>query len=67
MTGITSEELFNKIEQDLYTLANMLRQKEFDNYSAILQNQCYNPKPLLNALQKAQNAVEDLKQYVYKW
>ena len=60
----TTQRIYTRIQQDLNTLASMLRQQEFDNYLTSLQDQCYNPKQLLNALQKAQNAVEDLKQYV---
>lgn len=59
----TTQRIYNRIQQDLNTLAIMLRQQDFDNYLTTIQDKCYNPKPLLNALQKAQNVIEDLKQY----
>ena len=60
----TTQSIYKRIQQDLDTLASMLRQQEFDNYLTTPQDQCYNPMHMLNALQKAQNAVRDLKQYV---
>ena len=60
----TTQKIYAKIQQDLDTLASMLRQQEFDNYLTPPQDQCYNPMHMLKALQKAQNAVRDLKQYV---
>lgn len=60
----TTQRIYKRIQQDLDTLASMLRQQEFDNYLTTPQDQCYNPMHMLNALQKAQNAVRDLKQYV---
>lgn len=60
----TTQKIYAKIQQDLDTLASMLRQQEFDNYLTSPQDQCYNPMHMLKALQKAQNAVRDLKQYV---
>ena len=60
----TTQKIYAKIQQDLNTLASMLRQQEFDNYLTPPQDQCYNPMHMLKALQKAQNAVRDLKQYV---
>lgn len=63
MTKAT-QKIYAKIQQDLDTLVSMLRQQEFDNYLTSPQDQCYNPMHMLKALQKAQNAVRDLKQYV---
>ena len=63
----TAERTYERIQQDLNTLASMLRQQEFDNYLTSPQDQCYNPMHMLKALQKAQNSVEDLKQYVMGW
>ena len=60
----TTQKIYTRLQQDLDTLASMLRQQEFDNYLTSPQNQCYNPMHMLKALQKAQNAVRDLKQYV---
>lgn len=60
----TTQSIYKRIQQDIDTLASMLRQQEFDNYLTTPQDQCYNPMHMLNALQKAQNAVRDLKQYV---
>lgn len=60
----TTQRIYKRIQQDLNNLASMLRQQEFDNYLTTPQDQCYNPMHMLKALQKAQNAVEDLKQYV---
>ena len=60
----TTQRLYTRIQQDLNALASMLRQQEFDNYLTSPQDQCYNPMHMLKAIQKAQNAVEDLKQYV---
>ena len=60
----TTQKIYAKIQQDLDTLASMLRQQEFDNYLTSPQDQCYNPMHMLKAIQKAQNAVRDLKQYV---
>lgn len=60
----TTQKIYAKIQQDLDTLASMLRQQEFDNYLTSPQDQYYNPMHMLKALQKAQNAVRDLKQYV---
>ena len=56
----TTQSIYKRIQQDLDTLASMLRQQEFDNYLTTPQDQCYNPMHMLNALQKAQNAVRDL-------
>lgn len=60
----TTQKIYAKIQQDLDTLVSMLRQQEFDNYLTSPQDQRYNPMHMLKALQKAQNAVRDLKQYV---
>ena len=60
----TTQKIYTRLQQDLNTLASMLRQQEFDNYLTSPQDQCYNPMHMLKALQKAQNAVRDLKQYV---
>ena len=60
----TTQKIYTRLQQDLNTLASMLRQQEFDNYVTPPQDQCYNPMHMLKALQKAQNAVRDLKQYV---
>ena len=60
----TTQRIYTRIQQDLNALASMLRQQEFDNYLTSPQDQCYNPMHMLRAIQKAQNAVEDLKQYV---
>ena len=60
----TTQKIYTRLQQDLNTLASMLRQQEFDNYLTPPQDQCYNPMHMLKALQKAQNAVRDLKQYV---
>lgn len=60
----TTQRIYTRIQQDLNTLADMLRQQDFMDYLSTPQDQCYKPTHLLNALQKAQNAVEDLKQYV---
>ena len=60
----TTQKIYTRLQQDLDTLASMLRQQEFDNYLTSPQDQCYNPMHMLKALQKAQNAVRDLKQYV---
>lgn len=60
----TTQKIYAKIQQDLDTLASILRQQEFDNYLTSPQDQHYNPMHMLKALQKAQNAVRDLKQYV---
>ena len=60
----TTQKIYTRLQQDLDTLASMLRQQEFDNYLTSPQDQCYNPIHMLKALQKAQNAVRDLKQYV---
>ena len=60
----TTQQIYTSLQQDLDTLASMLRQQEFDNYLTSPQDQCYNPMHMLKALQKAQNAVRDLKQYV---
>ena len=60
----TTQKIYTRLQQDLNTLASMLRQQEFDNYLTPPQYQCYNPMHMLKALQKAQNAVRDLKQYV---
>ena len=60
----TTQKIYTRLQQDLDTLASMLRQQEFDNYLTPPQDQCYNPMHMLQALQKAQNAVRDLKQYV---
>ena len=60
----TAQKIYAKIQQDLDTLASMLRQQEFDNYLTSPQDQCYNSMHMLKALPKAQNAVRDLKQYV---
>ena len=60
----TTQKIYTRLQQDLDTLASMLRQQEFDNYLTPPQDQCYNPMHMLKALQKAQNAVRDLKQYV---
>ena len=60
----TTQKIYTRLQQDLDTLASMLRQQEFDNYLTSPQDQCYNPMHMLRAIQKAQNAVEDLKQYV---
>ena len=59
-----TQRIYTRLQQDLDTLASMLRQQEFDNYLTSPQDQCYNPMHMLNALQKAQNAVRDLKQYI---
>ena len=63
---MTVQRIYTRIQQDLNTLAELLREQDKDNYLDTPQDKCYNPKPLLNALQKAQNSVEDLKQFV-KW
>ena len=63
MTKAT-QKIYAKIQQDLDTLVSMLRQQEFDNYLTSPQDQSYNSMHMLKALQKAQNAVRDLKQYV---
>ena len=60
----TTQKIYTRLQQDLDTLASMLRQQEFDNYLTSPQDQCYNPMHMLKALQKAQNAVRDLQQYV---
>ena len=60
----TTQKIYTRLQQYLNTLASMLRQQEFDNYLTPPQDQCYNPMHMLKALQKAQNAVRDLKQYV---
>ena len=60
----TTQKIYTRLQQDLDTLASMLRQQEFDNYLTSPQDQCYNPIHMLKALQNAQNAVRDLKQYV---
>ena len=60
----TAQKIYAKIQQDLDTLASMLRQQEFYNYLTSPQDQGYNSMHMLKALPKAQNAVRDLKQYV---
>jgi len=60
----TAQRIYKRIQQDLNTLSSLLRDQDFDNYLTTPQDKCYNPTRILNALQKAQNAVEDLKQYV---
>ena len=60
----TTQKIYTRLQQDLDTLASMLRQQEFDNYLTSPQDQCYNPMHMLKALQKAQNEERDLKQYV---
>ena len=60
----TTQKIYTRLQQDLDTLASMLRQQDFDNYLTSPQDKCYNPMHMLKALQKAQNAVRDLKQYV---
>ena len=60
----TTQKIYTRLQQDLDTLASMLRQQEFNNYLTSPQDQCYNPMHMLKALQKAQNAIRDLKQYV---
>ena len=63
MTTAT-QKIYTRLQQDLDTLASTLRQREFDNYLTSPQDRCYNPMHMLNALQKAQNAVRDLKRYI---
>ena len=67
MATTTAERTYERIQQDLNTLAELLRGQDFIKYLSTPQDKCYNSAPLLNALQKAQNSVEDLKQFVMGW
>lgn len=62
-----TERTYERVQQDLNALAELLREQDFIKYLSTPQDKCYNSAPLLNALQKAQNSVEDLKQYVMGW
>lgn len=66
-TMTKTERTYERVQQDLNALAELLREQDFIKYLSTPQDKCYNSAPLLNALQKAQNSVEDLKQFVMGW
>ena len=52
---------FNEVKQDFMALKEQLKEAHQNAYFDTPQTACYNPKPLLIAISKVENALYDLE------
>ena len=55
------QDLFEEVKKNFKKLKERLRKEHQNVYFNTPQTACYNPKPLLNAISKAENALYDLE------